>query len=77
MKICPMFSYGGSTGCDPIHVRMITTFAKLQNAIFDMGLGDSVRARFFCVIGKIIRIRIDTMRATTPPSLLGIERRMA
>jgi len=29
------------------------------------------------VIGRVIRIRIDITRAITPPSLLGIDRRIA
>jgi len=56
---------------------MMTTFVNVQNSIFDCGLFASVRALFFCVIGRIIRIKIESIRASTPPSLFGMERRMA
>jgi hypothetical protein len=56
---------------------MITIFAKIQKIALDVGFVARVRALFFCVIGRIIRIRIDSIRATTPPNLLGIERRIA
>lgn len=35
------------------------------------------RIRFLWVSGIIIKIRIDITKAITPPSLFGIERRMA
>jgi len=54
----------------------MNTVANVQKAIFFIGLNfvDTVE---FCFIGKITRIRIDATKANTPPSLLGIDRRIA
>lgn len=42
-------------------------------------IGRKVRLRCFdvCRNGRKARIRMDKTRATTPPSLFGIERRIA
>lgn len=56
---------------------MITTFVNAQKIIFEMGLVASVRALFFWVIGKIIKIKMDSISAITPPSLFGIDRKIA
>lgn len=42
-------------------------------------IGRNIRLRCFevCRNGRRAKIKIDRTRATTPPSLLGIERKMA
>ncbi len=42
-------------------------------------IGRNVKLRCFevCRNGRKAKIRIDKIRATTPPSLLGMERRIA
>jgi hypothetical protein len=77
VKTCPTVSNGSSTGRAPIHVRIITTLMKNQNKIFEAGCGAIVRNIPFCENGRMARIKIDIRRATTPPSLFGIERKIA
>lgn len=74
---CPMIVNGCSTGCPPIHVRIKRFATKIQYRIWV--IGRKVRLRCFEVWrnGRKARIRIDMTRATTPPSLFGIERKIA
>lgn len=54
------------------------TFAiRIQNKIWVKGRNVSARCLEVCRRGTSIRTRIEKSRARTPPSLLGIERRMA
>jgi hypothetical protein len=75
--VWPIMMNGGSTGCPPIHVRVRRSAASAQNRHWL--IGRNIRLRCFDVwsSGKAIRIRIDSTRATTPPSLLGMDRRIA
>jgi hypothetical protein len=68
---------GGSTGCPPIHVRVRRSAVSAQNRHWL--IGRNIRLRCFVVwrSGKAARIRIDSTWATTPPSLLGMDRRIA
>ena len=68
---------GCSTGIPPIHVRIATLAISVQNRNWVRGRNVRLRCLEVCRIGTTIRTRIDASRAKTPPSLLGIERRMA
>lgn len=74
---CPMITNGCSTGIPPIQVRMATSATRVQNK--NCVIGRNVRPRCLDVwrIGTTIKTRIEKRRAKTPPSLFGIERRMA
>lgn len=61
----------------PIHVRIITSAISVQNRNCVRGRKVSPRCLEVWRIGTTIRTRIENTRARTPPSLLGIERRMA
>lgn len=69
--------YGSSTGIPPIQVKIIMSAIKVQNR--NWVRGRKVRPRCFDVwrIGTIISTKMELRRAKTPPSLLGIDRRMA
>lgn len=68
---------GCSTGIPPIQVKIITSATRVQNR--NWVIGRNVRLRCFDVwrIGTTISTRIENRSARTPPSLLGIDRRMA
>lgn len=68
---------GCSTGIPPIQVRMATSATKSQNKNCVSGRKVSPRCLEVCKMGTTIKTRIEKRRARTPPSLLGIERRMA
>lgn len=72
-----MIMKGCSTGMPPIQVRIITSATRVQNR--NCVRGRNVRLRCFDVwrIGTTISTKMEDSRARTPPSLLGIERRMA
>lgn len=74
---CPIIMKGCSTGMPPIQVRMMTSATSVQNK--NCVRGRNVRLRCFDVwrMGTTISTKIEDRRARTPPSLLGIERRMA
>lgn len=75
--IWPIITKGCSTGIPPIHVRIKTSATRSQKR--NCVKGRKVLARCLEVwrIGTSIRTRIENRRAKTPPSLFGIERRMA
>lgn len=68
---------GASTGIPPIQVKIITSATKAQNK--NCMRGRKVRLRCFevCRNGTSTRTRIEESKASTPPSLLGIDRKMA
>lgn len=68
---------GYSTGWPPIHVRMRRSATRIQYIV--CVIGRKVRVRCFEVwrSGMRAKIRIERIRAMTPPSLLGIDRRIA
>lgn len=73
----PMIMKGCSTGWLPTHVRIRRLATRVQNRSWESGR--KVRVRCFDLWRKGIKNRIstDAARARTPPSLLGIDRRMA
>ena len=72
-----MMMNGCSTGIPPIQVRIITSATSVQNRNCVSGRKVSPRCLEVCRIGTSIKTRIEKRRASTPPSLLGIDRRMA
>ncbi len=74
---CPMMIKGCSTGMPPIQVRIATSATRVQNK--NCVRGRNVRLRCFDVwrMGTTMSTRMEARRARTPPSLLGIERRIA
>lgn len=50
---------------------------RVQKRVCDRGRNVLPRCFEVCSMGTTIRIKIDMSRAKTPPSLLGIDRRMA
>lgn len=74
---CPIMIYGCSTGCPPIHVRVRRSATSNQNKHWLNGRKIMLRWLEVCRRGIMIRIRIENTRASTPPSLLGIDRRIA
>lgn len=75
--IWPMIIKGCSTGCPPIQVRIIMFEINNQNRICDGGRNMFPRCLEAWSSGTTIKIRIEKSRAKTPPSLFGIDRRMA
>ena len=74
--IWPVTMNGISTGRVPIQVKRITRFKVAHKIILEAG-------RKCLVLDELVdrgrerRIRIDITRAITPPSLFGIDRRIA
>jgi hypothetical protein len=77
VKLCPIVTKGASTGQAPIQVRIKKNEENAQNESFLRGYSAVDRNLNLQVKGRIQRIRMEVTRATTPPSLLGIDRRMA
>lgn len=74
VKLFPIDSNGGSTGLAPIQVNTKKILTNDQNLSFDIGLNFLV---LFLIRGKSKNTLMEASRATTPPSLEGIDRRMA
>lgn len=74
LATCPIFSYGGSTGFAPIHVRITKVLARIQNFAFFWGR-NFVLFVFLLIMTR--RIIIDARSAITPPSFDGIDRKIA
>lgn len=74
---CPMMVNGYSTGWLPIHVSVRKSAIRIQNRSWLRGRNIMLRCFEVCSIGTRARIRIERVRASTPPSLFGIERRIA
>lgn len=68
---------GGSTGCPPIQVKVSRSATRVQNRHWLMGRNIMLRCFDVCSRGMNARIRIERIRASTPPNLLGIDRRIA
>ena len=75
--IWPMMMNGCSTGCPPIQVRVIRLAVRIQNRVWEIGRNIRLRCLDVWRNGIMRRIKMDANRARTPPSLLGIDRRMA
>ena len=69
--------YGSSTGRAPIHVNKITVIINLQKNTFFTGINLFLLNWSLEIKGKVIKIAIEKTKASTPPNLLGIDRRMA
>lgn len=50
---------------------------KIQKRVWEMGRNIILRCLDVCRNGMTRRIRMDASRASTPPSLFGIDRRIA
>lgn len=74
---CPIIIKGCSTGIPPIHVKINISATKSQNSNWVRGRKVIPRCLEVWRMGTSIRIRIENSRARTPPSLLGIDRRIA
>lgn len=72
-----MMMKGCSTGIPPIQVKMSTSATRVQNNSCVRGRNVRLRCLDVWRKGTIIRTRIEDSSARTPPSLLGIERRIA
>ena len=72
-----MMMKGCSTGWLPTHVRMKRLATSVQNKSWESGRKVIVRCLDLWRKGIRNRISTEAARANTPPSLLGIERRMA
>jgi len=77
VRICLSCTKGSSTGQDPKNVKIKNTLIKPQYIILLRGYILVGLNLFFIEKGKEIKIIIDINKAITPPSLLGIERRIA
>lgn len=73
----PIMMNGCSTGWPPIHVRMRRSATKTQKRHWLIGRNIMLRCLDVWSMGMIARIKMDRTRANTPPSLLGIERKIA
>lgn len=73
----PMIMNGCSTGWLPTQVRMRMFATRAQNRICDRGRKVIDRSFDVCSRGMRNRTRIEAARASTPPSLFGMDRRMA
>lgn len=73
----PMMINGCSTGWLPTQVRMRTFATRVQNRIWDRGRKVIDRSFDVCSSGVRNRTRMEAARASTPPSLFGMDRRMA
>lgn len=77
MKIWPAQSYGISTGRLPIQVRRKVVMTISQNRVCERRLNWYPLVSWLLMMGRRKRTRMAMNIATTPPSLLGIERRIA
>lgn len=73
---CPIVVNGGSTGLVAAHVIVIKVATKVQNMVCISGRKVIGRIYEVCVNGIVSRMATDSTRATAPPSLFGIDRRM-
>jgi len=76
VNTCPIKIYGASTGRAPIQVRSKKVATNNQNKICLNKL-NCVDFNTIFMCGKMSKIKIDITKAITPPSLLGIDRRIA
>lgn len=72
----PIRIYGSSTGFPPIQVKMKHSPINIQNNSFRLGL-IAVELNLVEAIGSINKIAIAATSLTTPPNLLGIDRKIA
>jgi hypothetical protein len=72
-----MITYGYSTGCAPNQPNKITSATNNQKKNWESLSNFELVIINFCIIGKINNIAIASPMHATPPSLLGIERKIA
>lgn len=77
VKYWPKYLKGSSTGRPPIQVRSRKVATMIQKRIWVGGLNWYPCLSWMLMIGIKNSTRIAVNMATTPPSLLGIDRRMA
>lgn len=75
--IWPIIIKGSSTGMPPIHVKISTSATRVQNKNWVKGRKVSPCCFEVWRRGTSMNTRIENSRASTPPSLFGIDRRMA
>lgn len=73
----PVKIYGSSTGRAPIHVNKINVFTNTHIIILFTGYIEFLWNFLFIENGNVNNIKIDIIRAITPPNFLGIDRRIA
>ena len=73
----PMMMNGCSTGWLPTQVRTRRLATRVQNRICERGRKVIERSFEVWRRGRRKRTRTEAARASTPPSLFGIDRRMA
>ena len=74
--VWPSSMVGYRTGCPPTHVRMKMFEMKIQNIVCEVGRKAIVRCFDRWVVGRAARIMIEAIRASVPPNLFGIDRRI-
>ena len=68
---------GSSTGIPPIHVKISMSATRSQKRAWVKGRNISPRCLDVRRKGITISTRMEKRRAKTPPSLFGIDRRIA
>lgn len=76
LVICPIVSYGGSTGLAPIHVNTISLLINDHRITFVNGVFFFLFFFSLLIIGSTNTAK-DATKAITPPIFEGIERRIA
>ena len=76
LKFFPIDSNGCSTGLAPIQVRITKLLINIQKIVLLNGVNFFDFKRVFVKVRREI-IRIENTKAITPPSLLGIDRKIA
>ena len=71
-----MIMKGCSTCCPPIHVSVNRSATRIQNRHWLRGQNIMLHCLDVWSIGINARITIKKIRASVPPSLLGIDRRI-
>lgn len=61
----------------PIHVSIATSATRVQKINWEIGRNVRPRCLEVCRNGTTINTKIEASRASTPPSLFGMERKMA
>lgn len=75
--VWPIIMNGSSTGWPPIHVKIRVLATRVQKKAFVSGRNVRLRCLEVWRIGMRNKTKIEKSKARTPPSLFGIERRMA
>lgn len=75
--ICPIMMKGWFTGWLPIQVRVIKVVVRSHSMSWLSGRNVMLCCLDLCNMGIAIRMRMDRRRASTPPSLLGTDRKIA